>query len=231
MLLPVAERPVLDWILDRIREVPALEEVHVVTNHRFATMFEEWAPPDVQVHDDGTTSDHDKLGAIGDLRFAIEHAELGGDDLLVVAGDNLFDYSLRHYVAWWSGKHEASAVALHDVRDLELAKKYGIVELDENERIVRFVEKPEAPPSTLAATATYVFHRSHVAMLPQYLAEGNSRDQPGNFVAWLHTRAPIYGYRFGGEWLDIGDRTQLLEADNRWRARERLPQRREYTLT
>ena len=231
MLLPVAGRPVLDWILDRIREIPELAGVHVVTNHRFSAQFEEWAPPDVEVHDDGTTSDDDKLGAIGDLSFAVERANLGGDDLLVVAGDNLFDFSLRDYVGWWGEKHQASAVALHDVGDFELAKKYGIVELDDDDRVVGFVEKPEEPPSTLAATATYVFHRNQIALLPRYVAEGNSRDQPGNFIAWLHTRAPVYGYRFSGDWLDIGDRAQLLEADNRWRARAGLPERQEYALS
>ena len=88
--------------------------------------------------------------------------------------------------------------------------------------MVDFLEKPEEPPSTLAATATYVFHRDHVALVRRYLEEGNSPDQPGRFVAWLQGREPVYGYRFEGEWLDIGDREQLREADERaraWRSR------------
>ncbi len=96
--------------------------------------------------------------------------------------------------------------------------------------MVAFVEKPDDPPSSLAATATYVYHREHVPLVRDYLGGDNSPDQPGNFVAWLHTRAPVYGYRLGGEWLDIGDRDQLLEADNRMRARNGLPQRDEYAL-
>ena len=92
-----------------------------------------------------------------------------------------------------------------------------------------FVEKPEKPESNLTAIATYVYHRAHLALLRAYLAEGNSPDQPGHFIAWLHTRAPVYGYRFGGEWLDIGDRTQLLEADNRYRRRAGLPERDQYS--
>ena len=93
-----------------------------------------------------------------------------------------------------------------------------------------FEEKPEKPESNLTAIATYVYHRAHLALLRAYLAEGNSPDQPGHFIAWLHTRAPVYGYRFGGEWLDIGDRTQLLEADNRYRRRAGLPERDQYSL-
>jgi len=217
----------LDWILDRVAEVT--DDVHVVTNGRFAADFEGWSAGRVTVHDDGTTSNEDRLGAIGDVRFVLERIGTG-DDLLVVAGDNLFDYSLADYVAWWRGKGTATAVALHDVGDRELAKRYAVVEVDEDDRIVGFVEKPEEPRSTLCATATYVYHRAHVPLLERYLAEGNSPDQPGLFLAWLHEREPVYGYRFQGDWLDIGDRTQLLEADNRLRRRHGLPERAEYAL-
>src|SRR5439155_17602739 len=110
--------------------------------------------------------------------------------------DNLFDFSLARYVDFWRGKGEASAVAVHDVGDRELARSYGIVELDADDRVVTFLEKPEDPPSTLAATAAYVYHREHVPLVERYLAEGNSPDAPGRFLGWLHTRAPVYGYRF-----------------------------------
>jgi len=208
----------VDWILDRIGEVEDVEEVHLVTNAKFAPAFRAWAPAGVSVHDDGTTSEDDRLGAIGDIAFV----DLVGDDLLVIAGDNLFDFSLRDFVEFWRAKGRASAVALYDVGDLELARKYGIVELREDDRIAGFVEKPEEPPSTLAATATYVFHRDHVALVRRYLDEGSSPDQPGRFVAWLQAREPVYGYRFEGEWLDIGDHEQLREADERaksWQSR------------
>jgi glucose-1-phosphate thymidylyltransferase len=211
----------VDWILDRIREVDEVDEVHVVTNAKFAPAFRAWAPEGVVVHDDGTTSEDDRLGAIGDVAFV----DLAGDDLLVVAGDNLFDFSLRDLVVFWREKGRASALALYDVGDRELARKYGIVELGEGDRVVGFLEKPEEPPSTLAATATYVFHRDHVALVRRYLDEGNSPDQPGRFVAWLHEREAVYGYRFAGEWLDIGDRGQLREADERartWQSRREV---------
>jgi len=230
-LLPVGGRPMLDWILDRVRDVDEITGVHVVTNARYAPSFRRWADREgVAVLDDGTTSNDDRLGAIGDIQFAVDAAGLGGDDLLVIAGDNLFDFSLRDLAAWWRGKGEASALAVYDVRDPELAKQFGVVEVDEHERIVRFVEKPPEPPSTLAATATYLYHRAHVPLVATYLAEGNAPDQPGRLVAWLHTRRPVYGYQFEGEWYDVGSHEQLLEADNRLRARAGLPPRREYAL-
>jgi glucose-1-phosphate thymidylyltransferase len=216
----------IDFILERIREADPLA-MHVVTNAKFAGAFREWAPADVTVHDDATTSEDDRLGAIGDLRFVVERAGID-DDLLVVAGDNLFDYSLAEYVRWWRAKGVASAVALYEHPDRELVKQYGVVEVDDSERVVSFVEKPAEPPSNLAATACYLFHREHVKLVATYLDEGNVPDQPGRFVEWLYRRAPVYGYRFGGEWLDIGDREQLLEADNRLRARAGLEPRVEY---
>jgi glucose-1-phosphate thymidylyltransferase len=225
-LLTIGGRPMVDHILDRIREADPVE-THVVTNSKFAGAFSEWAPPGVIVHDDGTTSEHDRLGAIGDLRFVLDRVGID-DDWLVVAGDNLFDYSLSDYVEWWRTKGVASAVALYEHPDLELVKQYGVVELDEQERVVSFVEKPAEPLSNLAATACYLFHREHLKLVATYLEEGNVPDQPGRFVEWLHRRAPVYGYRFSGEWLDIGDRDQLLEADNRARTRAGEPPRAEY---
>ena len=222
-LLPVGGRPMVDWILDRIAETSA-DEIHLVTNARFAPGFERWAEDkDVRVHDDGTRSNDDRLGAIGDIQF------VGlDDDLLAIAGDNLFDYSLADYEAYWRAK-SASCVAVYDVGDLDLAKKYGIVDVDADDRITDFVEKPEQPPTTLCATATYLYTREDAARVETYLAEGNPPDQPGNFVAWLHTRSPVYAYRFPGEWYDIGDAAQLLEADNRMRRRRGLPERAEYS--
>ncbi|MDX6399063.1 MAG: glucose-phosphate thymidylyltransferase [Gaiellaceae bacterium] len=230
-LLPVGGRPMVDWILDRIREVVDVDGIHIVTNSRFAHDFRAWAAEreGIEVHDDGTRSNDDRLGAIGDIAFTLNEAGID-DDVLAVAGDNLFDYSLREFVDFWRGKGVASAVAVHDVGDLDLVTRYSSVELDDTDRIVGFVEKPTAPVSTLVATATYLYHREHVPLVSRYLAEGNPPDQPGRFVAWLHEREPVYGYPFAGSWADIGDPAQLLEADNRLRAGRGLPQRGQYSL-
>ena len=231
MLLPLAGRPMLDYLLDRIREVDELEAVHLVTNHKFAASFLEWAEPrGVQVHDDGTTSEDVRLGAVGDIQFVVDRAGLAHEDLLVVAGDNLFDFSLADYVRWWRAKGEASAVVLYDVGSRELAANYGIAEIDENERLLSFLEKPEQPRTTLAATAAYIYHCAHVPLIRRYLDEGNVPDQPGRLVAWLVPRVPVYGYRVGGDWRDIGDAGQLLEADNRLRQLSGLPLRDSYSL-
>jgi glucose-1-phosphate thymidylyltransferase len=227
MLLPLAGRPMLDYLVERIREVDEVDEIHVVTNAQFAPAFSQWAPADVRVHDDGTTSNEDRLGAIGDLVFTIERAGLEGQDLFVVAGDNLIGYSLPDFVEFWRGKG-GSAIALHKVSEPDLLRNYGVVEVDRDDRVIGFEEKPAEPKSNLAATAAYLYRGDQLELLGRYLEAGNPTDAPGNLVAWLHTRAPVYGYRFSGEWYDIGDLGQLLEADNMLRKRAGLPQRAEY---
>jgi glucose-1-phosphate thymidylyltransferase len=231
-LLLVGGRPMIDWILDKLDEVDDVDEIHLVPNARFAEAFSAWASTrNVKVHDDGTTSNDDRLGAIGDIAFVVDRENWDGEDLLVIAGDNLFDFSLADYVAFWRAHDGAtSAIALFEHPVRELLSHYGIVEVDPEGRVKNFVEKPANPPSNLVATATYIYDRAHVALLHAYLAEDNSRDAPGSFIEWLYKRAPVHGYRFGGDWLDIGDQSQLLEADNRLRARAGLPERAAYAL-
>ena len=228
-LLPVGGRPIIDWIVERIDDVPEIDEVHVVTNARKAPAFFAWADGrHVTVHDDGTTSNDDRLGAIGDLRFVLERIGVD-DDLLVIAGDNLFEFSLVDYVAFWRGKGTASAVAVRDVGSLDVASRMGVVALDDEARVVQFVEKPADPPSTLCATAAYIYHRSHLPLVGEYLAAGNSSDQPGLLIGWLRGREPVYGWVFHESWHDIGSPEQLLEADNLLRAEVGLPRRELYS--
>jgi glucose-1-phosphate thymidylyltransferase len=152
-LLPIGGRPMMDWVCDKVDELT--NEIHVVTNTRFAGDFERWASgrDGVTVHDDGTTSNDDRLGAIRDLAFVLERAG-EDDDLLVIAGDNLFDFSLVDFADFWRGKGTASAVAVYDCADLELATHYGVVEVGEDDRVVSFEEKPSEPRSTLRRRPT-----------------------------------------------------------------------------
>jgi glucose-1-phosphate thymidylyltransferase len=229
-LLPVAERPLADWILDRIAESGEIDGVHVVTNAVYAPAFERWAAGrGVTVHDDGTSSNETRLGALGDIRLAVEQGGLGEDGLLVIAADNLFEFSLAAYIAFWRRKG-GSALAVHKLADPRLASLYGVVELDGDDRVIGMEEKPERPRTDLAATASYLFTPKHLELLETYLAEDNPPDPPGRFLVWLAEREPVYGFRFSESWLDVGDPGQLLEADNRYRAAAGLPERGTYAL-
>ena len=229
-LLPVGGRPILDWIVEAIAKVDDVDEIHVVTNARKVDGFVAWAAgrDNVVIHNDGTSSNDDRLGAIGDMQFVIEHAKLD-DDLLVIAGDNLFEFSLTEFVSYWQTKGVASAVAVRDVGSLELASQYGIVALDDDGRILDFEEKPADPPSTLAATATYLYHREHSKLIGPYLQGEHGADQPGRLIGWLQRHEPVYGWSFDESWYDIGNYEQLLEADNRLRDALGLPMREAYS--
>lgn len=193
-LLLVGGRPIIDWILDGVASVPGIDEIHVVTNATKIAAFETWAEDrEVIVHNDGTGSNDDRLGAIGDVRFVVERAGLRDDDLLVIAGDNLFGFSLAEYVEFWRGKGEdgdgrGSAIAVHRLADPSLASLYGVVELGPDDRVVSLEEKPEHPRSDLVSTATYLFSREHVAQLERYLEDGNPPDP--REVHRLVVRAP-----------------------------------------
>ena len=212
-LLEVAGRPILDRLLDQL-PLEELDEVYVVTNSRFAPRFREWAestPFGAEVIDDGTTSDEDKLGAIGDLELAIRTKEIA-DDLVVAAGDSLFTEPLDGFVEFARDKG-AAVIAAYDVGDREAIKRLSALGLDADSRIVSFEEKPEEPASTLAGIALYYYPREILPLVAEYLAEGNNPDQPGRFVGWLYTRAPVYVWRVPGRWLDIGTPESLAEAD------------------
>jgi glucose-1-phosphate thymidylyltransferase len=229
-LLPVGGRPMVEWILDRIEDCGEIDEVHLVTNAFYAPAFERWAASNrVIVHDDGTRTNEERLGALGDVRLAVARGGLGVGGLLVIAADNLFEFSLADYLAFWRGK-SGTAIAVHRLADPSLAPLYGVVELGDDDLVVSMEEKPEHPRSDLVSTATYLFSEAHVRLLDSYLDDGNPPDPPGRFLVWLSEHERVYGFSFAEPWRDIGDPIQLLEADNRYRAMLGLPARTEYSL-
>ena len=211
-LLPVGGRPMLDRLLESLAGVGA-DQTYVVTNAKFAPHFGEWAAtrPEVMVIDDGTTSDADKLGAIGDIAFVLEQTGID-DDLLVVAGDNLFSDDLSGF-GEVCRERDAPVLAVYDVGDLAQMSKYNSIETDEDGRITYFEEKPEHATSTLTGIALYFYPRHVLPLIRQYVAEGNNPDQPGRLVQWLYPRTDVYTWRVPGTWYDIGSAETLREAD------------------
>jgi glucose-1-phosphate thymidylyltransferase len=214
-LLPVGGAPMLDRVLASLAGVGA-DVTYVVTNAKFAPHFREWAAgrADVVVVDDGTTSDDDKLGAIGDIAFVLERAAID-DDLVVVAGDNLFSSDLAEFGDFCREKN-APVLAVYDVGDLSQMSKYNAIEIDEQGRITYFEEKPAEPTSTLTGIALYFYPRHVLPLIRQYVEDGNNPDQPGRLVQWLHPRVDVFAWRVPGEWFDIGSEETLREADARF---------------
>lgn len=223
-LLEVAGRPMIEWVLRSMAEVADLERIFVVTNDKFAKSFRDWAEryqdrqlqPRLRIINDGSTSDADKLGAIGDINFVITREGLAMRNLLVVAGDNLLDVSLAAFVDF--AKKTPATVAVYDVGDLEQMKKYAAVSLDVDGTITHFEEKPQKPQSTLAAIGIYYYSGEVTSLITTYLAAGNNPDQPGRFVQWLYQRKPVKAYPLTGRWLDIGSKETLEHADAIFRA-------------
>ena len=218
-LLKVGGKPIIEWVLDNLASVPDLGTIYLVTNDKFASDFQSWANRyqdrqrslKIKIINDGSKSDDDKLGAIGDINFVLTRENLIANDLLIIAGDNLFHEPLADFVKHARGTQ--ATVAVHDVGDLDAMKKYGAVTIDAHGTITRFEEKPEKPQTTLAAVALYYYSRDVLPLFTTYLAAGNNPDQPGRFLQWLYTRKPVQTFRIKGEWLDIGSKETLEKAD------------------
>lgn len=211
-LLPVGGKPMADWLL-RWLEPIGFDATYLVTNAKFAPHFRQWAEgKDVTVVDDGTTSDEDRLGAIGDIGFVLDSEGID-DDLVVVAGDNLFSEPLADF-GRAARERGAPLLAIHDVGDVELVRgRYNSIEIDAHGRITYFEEKPEEPRSTLAGIGLYFYPRATLPLIREYLAAGQNPDQPGRLVQWLYPRVDFYTWPVPGKWYDIGSREQLEEAD------------------
>ncbi len=213
-LLPVGGKPMLEHLLERLDAVSGLDEIHVVTNSKFAGAFRDWAERHgggVRIFDDGTTAKETKLGAIGDLDLVLRRERID-DDVVVLAGDNLFTEGLAPFAAFGLEK-AAPAIGVYDVGDLEAIRRYNSIQLDEQDRVMFFEEKPERPTSTLTGIALYFYPRSSLELVEQYLAEGNNPDQPGRLVEWLYPRTDVYAWRVPGRWYDVGSKETLEEAD------------------
>jgi glucose-1-phosphate thymidylyltransferase len=213
-LLTVGGRPIADYVLDALAGVAELDEIHLVTNSKFAGAFEDWAASrggDVLILDDGTSDDESRLGAIGDLDLTIRERSID-DDLLVLAGDNLFTESLGPFAEFGREKG-AAALGVYDVGDLDAIRRYNAIELDDDDRVVFFEEKPERPRSTLTGIALYFYPRPALGRVREYLDGGNNPDQPGRLVEWLYRRVPVYAWRVPGRWYDVGSEDTLAEAE------------------
>ena len=222
-LLDVAGKPMIEWVMDNLAPVQGIDTTYVVTNNKFAKDFQAWAGQyqarnpnrKLKIVNDGSTDDSDKLGAIGDINLVVSRENLAKDDLIVVAGDNLFSEPLTEFAQHAQGSK--ATLATYDVGDLEAIKKYSAITLDAEGVITSFEEKPAAPKSTLTGIALYYFSRETIPLFKTYIDEGNNPDQPGRFIQWLYTRKRVQTYQIQGTWFDIGSRETLEEANELFR--------------
>lgn len=202
-LLEVGGKPILDWLTEDLTE--AADQITVVTNHKFADHFRAWAgrKRNVTVLDDGTETNETRLGAVRDIQLAVESA--GEDrDWLVMAGDNVLEFSLRPFLAYAREKG-TSCVMCHEENRLEALRRTAVITVDENGRITSYEEKPREPKGSLAVPPFYYYTAGDIGRIREALEEGCGQDAPGSFAAWLSRRVPMHAWRMPGARYDIGD--------------------------
>jgi glucose-1-phosphate thymidylyltransferase len=219
-LLEVAGKPLIEWVVDQLAPIADLERILIVTNNKFAKDFATWSEEyrtrkkalHFSVINDGSNSDADKLGAIGDINFVLQRErQLLDRDLLVVAGDNLFSEPLTSFAAFAKGC--PATLGVYDVKTVQQAKKYNELSVNPAGILTAFEEKPANPRSTLCGIALYHYKPEALRLFEVYINEGNNPDQPGRFIQWLHRRLDVFTFPISGIWYDIGSPETLKEAN------------------
>jgi len=200
-------KPVIDYIIEQINNLPEIDKIYVVTNSKFASHFSGWAETapasvPVEVIDDGTTSNENRLGAVGDVQFTIAEKSID-DEIFIAASDNYFTYDLREQYQVFR-KTGCDTIAAKELYDIEQLKAFAVAQLDPAGKVLDLVEKPKVPKSNTAVYATYFYRKDTAPLFKQYLDEGNNADHIGAFPQWLHKRRDVYAYTMNGDCYDIG---------------------------
>jgi len=214
-LLEVQGEPIINHVVRKVCELPSVDTIYIVTNAKFYPVFQDWlagfqSTVPIMLLNDQTTSNEDRLGQIGDIQFVIGKKSID-DDVIVVAGDNLFNFSLiPSYNTFMKSGNVLNA--LYDVSSMDTARQLGIATLNATNEITEFAEKPEQPNSTLASLGIYYFQKHQVPMLGNYLASGGLPDKMGYFMEWLIQHHELSGHVYTEKWFDIGWQESLDEA-------------------
>lgn len=205
-LLKVGEKTILDWLIDDIDASGCIDEYIVISNHKYAHHFEEWAAGKTQniiVADDGTSTNDTRLGAVKDIQYAIEKMNIE-DDMLVIAGDNVLDFSLCIFIDY-ARKKKSSCIMRYYEPDENKLHKTGVAQVDEQDRITGMEEKPALPKSHWCTPPFYYYTREDAGLIGKGIESGCGTDAPGSYIAWLCTQTPVYAMEMPGHRYDIGN--------------------------
>ena len=205
-LLKVGEKTILDWLIDDIDSSSFVDEYIVISNHKFAKHFENWCKNKTQkitIVDDGTSSNETRLGAVKDILFAIEQLNLD-DDMLVIAGDNVLDFSLTQFISYAKNKNTSCIMRYFEPNETKLTK-CGVVCIDSNDKIVSMEEKPLSPKSHWCCPPFYYYTKSDVSLIQKGIDSGCGTDAPGSYIAWLCTQVDVHAMKMSGKRYDIGN--------------------------
>lgn len=221
-LLDVGGKPILQHLLDAFTQEASIDEIHIVSNARFAEQLTLWAQSvkskytqRITVWNDGTTSNENRLGAIGDILFVIEKAGID-DDLFIAASDNLLSAPLTAYFEDFR-RHGCDLLLAGRLPDPEEQKRYAILVLDEKNRVIDLEEKPENPKTDIAAYAEYIYAKQTLPLFRTYISEGNNPDSPGHFPEWLFRKKEVRAHIYEGKCVDIGTVRMYNEIRKSWK--------------
>lgn len=203
-LLDVGGKSILDWLVDDIGQAAAA--YYVVTNHKFAGHFEAWAqnkPYRITVIDDGTETNETRLGAVKDIQFVFDRVGASGD-WLVIAGDNVLDFSLTRFIAYAADKKTSSVMRYYEPSDKKLLK-CGVLTVDENDLVTNMTEKSPTPATHWCCPPFYYYTEADARRIGEGIANGCGTDAPGSFIAWLCQRSPVHAMEMPGKRYDVGN--------------------------
>ena len=202
-LLEVGGKKIIDWLIEDL-EKSGVERTVVVSNHKFISQFQAWADgrENIIVLDDGSEDNDHRLGAVKDIEFAIEEANID-DDIVVLAGDNVLNFSLSSFIDYGREK-KTSCIMRHEEKDKNKLRKTGVIEIDEDELVLNMEEKPKEPKSNWAVPPFYYYTKEDKDLIKEGIASGCGTDAPGSFVSWLVKTRPVHAYRMIGERFDVG---------------------------
>jgi glucose-1-phosphate thymidylyltransferase len=217
-LLPIeADKPLINYLVDGVVGVKGLSEIFVITNDKFVAPFEHWAktvknsPVPITIINDGTTTPENRLGSIGDIHFAVQRRKIS-EDLLVIGGDNLFDFKTERFFTFAVAQKEAVTLGLYDIKRMDMARHFGVAAMDADQRVTLFEEKPLKPASSLIAMCFYYMPCKTLALIEKYIVGGGKLDLAGDYIKWLCEQKRLCGFQFQGSWYDIGSLEAYHEA-------------------
>ncbi len=224
-LLEVGGRSIIDRLIDKISALSDVSSVTVVINAKFFDKFVSWKNGSsynekITLLNDGSTHNDNRLGAIRDLMLGTDSIG-SGEDLLVIAGDNLFDFGLDKFIKFARDHKSGTSIALYDIGSIELAKSFGVLKIDGGNRVVSFEEKPKEPKATLISTGIYYFPKEKIEMTGKYSKIGGKLDAPGYYISWLVNNDEVYGCPFTEDWYDIGNIESYKKADAEYKNKEK----------
>ena len=217
-LLMIKGKPLLNYTIEKLEKIDELDEIIIVTNEKFYNNFLRWSEDiktnkKIKILNDETKSNEDRLGGLGDLWLAIQNEKIG-EDLIVIAGDNFFDFDLKDIIDFFK-EVKTNVVGLYDLKDLDKSRNFGILEIDDKKRIVSFEEKPENPKSSLISTAIYIYSRDELKKIGDYMKTASSKEGPGYLIPYLIKIQDVYGFVFHGNWYDIGSKETYEEVNKK----------------